>query len=149
MSELLLSGFLAAIITIFFNCVLNYQRLKRSLREILSDLRHEKLWQGVWSTDGMIDGPIPEENAELYLWSKGGIVNGYFRKFEGMIYPLLFANSGFRKKTKFEGFSYVGGIKVVYGIGELELISENEMRIIDDHGRNLCLIKHSDNPDEP
>lgn len=53
----LVSGLVAAVVSIVCNALINYKTLKESCREILSDLRHEKQWTGVWTNEGCVDGP--------------------------------------------------------------------------------------------
>lgn len=149
MLSVLLSGLVAAIVSIIFNTVLNYSRLKESMSEILADLRHEKIWTGYWCTEGDIEGPAREEHFSLYLWSKDGCESGYLKSHTtGMVYPLFTAYCGFKRKGEFVGFSYVGGERREYGKGTIELCGDSVVKLVDDNGRDMILLKHSDNPDK-
>ena len=139
----LVSGLVAAVVSVACNVLINYKTLKESCREILSDLRHEKQWTGVWTNEGRIDGPDDEECVTLYLDCREGGLGGYMERNidQSIIFPTLCANSGFRKKARFFSFSWVHGQRIGKGDGYLYLLDSRNLVLKDNLNRTYNLFK--------
>lgn len=141
----LISGLVAVIVSIAFNLFINYKAAKNSWLEILSDLRHEKTWTGVWTNEGSVDGSDNEEYVTLYLWCRDGYIDGYMKRNadDSMIFPTFTAITGFKKVAHFYSYSWVSGQRIGKGDGVIQLVNKSNISITDNLNNKYSLFKIS------